>query len=100
MFIPMTVRTTNHPYLCNCLKTCGFIVNHQARRSKIVYLVRTVYLRILHRSWTAEENSDYFLTYVRGICCPYQTGKTFREIAVSVHVNQSRIKNSKANACL
>lgn len=90
----MAVTATSHPYLCNCLKSCGYIVYHQARRSKIVYFARTVYLLILYRSWRTEENSYYFLTYVRGVCYPYQTGKTFREM-VSVHVNQSRKQQGK-----
>jgi len=87
MFMPMAVRTTSHPYLCNCLKSCGYFVYHEAQRSKILYFPRTVYLAILYRSCRAEENSDYFLTYVKGVCCPYQMGKTFRETAVSLRVN-------------
>ena len=57
-----------------------------------------MYLRILYRSWRVQVNNDYFLTLVSGVCCPYQTGKAFREMAVSLHVNESGIKSSKAKA--
>lgn len=100
MFMPVVVRTTSHPYLCNCLQSCGYFLYHQAQRSKILYFVRTMYLRILCRSWRVEENSDYFLTYVRGVCFSYRTEKTFTEMAVSVDVNWSRIESSKAKACV